>query len=152
MWSFKKKKQKASIMKRLLAGKLLGLIIGAVIFMAIPALAPESDLILRFGVWGWYVLLGSVIALCGIFVEYPWLKFRLAPLFRGAMIGFFLNLILGLLIHDEIVAAFVDYPNFVISYTYPVVQVALEGLIWGAFIDWICTRFGGEGKDLVKEL
>lgn len=141
-----------SLTLRIMLGKLFGAGIGAIVFLSLPALQPDMDIVLRFGVWGWYILFGAVIAFAGIYTKHPLLNFPLPPLLRGALIGFGLNLILGCLLHGDMIEAFADYSDFHFAQSMPVLQMAIEGLIWGALIDMLLTRYAGQGKDLVKKL
>jgi hypothetical protein len=147
-----KRTRPTSLTLRIMLGKLLGAGIGLIVFLSLPALQTDIDLALRFGMWGWYILFGAVIAMAGLYTRHPLLNFKLPPLFRGALIGFGLNLILGCLVHVDMMAAFAHYSDFHLANSMPIVQLAIEGLIWGALIDVLLTRFAGQGKDLVKKL
>jgi len=148
----KKRTRPTSLTLRIALGKLFGAAIGGIIFLALPVLSTDIDLALRFGMWGWYILLGAVIGMSGIYTTHPVLKMRMPSLLRGAMIGFGMNLVLGALIFSHMNAAFANYSDFQFSTSMPIIQVAIEGLIWGALIDWLITFYAGDGKDLAKKL
>lgn len=147
-----KRTRPVSLTLRIILGKLFGAGVGLSVFFALPALQDDIDLALRFGVLGWYALFGAVIGFMGIYTKHPVLNFRMPSLFRGAVVGFGLNIILGCLIHADVVEAFAHYSDFHFANTMPILQLAVEGLIWGALIDTLLTRFAGEGKELVKSL
>ena len=63
-----------------------------------------------------------------------------------------MNLILGGLVHQDMLQAFTSYSDFRISNAAPILQLAIEGLIWGALMDVALTFYAGQGKDLAKNL
>jgi hypothetical protein len=48
--------------------------------------------------------------------------------------------------------AFADYSEFPLADSLPILQMGIEGLIWGAILDAALTFYAGQGKDLVKKL
>ncbi len=147
-----KRTRPVSLTLRIILGKLFGAGIGVVVFFSLPTLQADIDLALRFGVLGWYILFGAIIGFMGLYTKHPVLNFRMPSLLRGAMVGFGLNVILGCLIHGDVVEAFAHYSDFHFANSMPIIQLAIEGLIWGALIDGLVTKFAGEGKELVKNL
>lgn len=147
-----KRTRPVSLTLRIILGKLFGAGIGLVVFFSLPVLQPDIDLALRFGVFFWYALFGAVIGFMGLYTKHPVLNFRMPPLFRGAIFGFGLNIILGCLIHRDVVEAFAHYADFYLVNAMPILELAFEGLIWGALIDSLITKFAGEGKKLTQNL
>jgi hypothetical protein len=148
----KKRIRPVSLTLRVTLGKLAGAGIGLAVFFSLPALQPDIDLALRLGMAGWYIIFGAVIAMAGIYTKIPYINWALPSILRGAAIGFGLNLVLGCLVYQQMLQAFSHYSDFQFANTMPIIQLGLEGLIWGALIDLFLTRMAGEGKDLAKNL
>lgn len=152
MFWIKKKKPTRSLTERIVWGKTFGFFIGMIAFLSLPALSPEMNLVTGFAIWLWYVLFGAIIGFMGLFEKHPVLKFRMPPIFRGALVGAGLNLILGLFIYQDISLAFsfVNHPQFLAAG--PILLVMVEGAAWGMILDFVLSRWLGEGKNLVKKL
>ncbi len=148
----KKRTRPVSLTLRVGLGKFFGFAIGGVVFYSLGALQQDMDMAVRLGMWGWYIIFGVVIALAGLYEKHPLLGFKLPPMFRGAILGFFLNLVLGGLVHQDMMIAFAQYSDFQVANSMPIIQLAFEGLIWGALMDTALTFYAGQGKDLVKKL
>jgi hypothetical protein len=133
-------------------GKLLGGLIGVAVFFSLPSLQADIDPALRFGMLGWYIIFGAIIGFAGIYEKCPVFGFKFPTLLRGAVLGFGLNIVLGCLVHDNMIQAFSKYSEFQFSNSIPVLQIAIEGLIWGTLLDFILTRYAGQGKELLKNL
>ena len=147
-----KRTRPVSLTLRISLGKLFGAGIGGVVFFSLASLQGDIDPALRFGMWGWYIMFGAIIGFMGLYTKHPIFNFPLPSVLRGAVVGFGLNLILGCLVHVDMMQAFSSYSDFHFANTMPIVQLAIEGLIWGALIDGLLTKYAGEGKDLVKKL
>lgn len=141
-----------SLASRIAFGKIIGLGIGVSIFFTLPILQSDIDLALRYGMLGWYVIFGAVIAFVGIYTKYPIFNWPIPALLRGAVIGFAMNLVLGCLIYQDMMAAFSHYTEFQFSNSMPIIQIAIEGLIWGTLIEFVLTRYVGQGDKLLKNL
>jgi hypothetical protein len=147
-----KRTRPTSLTLRILLGKLFGAAVGVSVFFSLPVLQPSGDWALRFGMLGWYLVFGVVIAFAGLYVKHPVLGLRMPPLLRGGLVGFGLNLVLGCLVHQDMMQAFASYSDFHFANSMPIIELAIEGLIWGALIDAALTFYAGQGKDLVKKL
>lgn len=148
----KKSKRPVSLTLRLTLGKLFGAGIGLIVFLSLPAVNPDIDLALRFGMWGWYIIFGALIAFAGLYTKHPIFGWGMPAMLRGAMIGFGLNLVLGALVQEDMLAAFSSYSDFHMANSMPILQLAVEGLIWGALTDTALTFYAGQGKNLAKNL
>lgn len=148
----KKRTRPVSLTLRVGLGKLFGAGIGLAVFFSLPLIQADIDLALRFGMWGWYILFGAVIGLAGLYTKNPILGWPFPAILRGALLGFGMNLILGGLVHQDMLLAFASYSDFRVSNTTPILQLAVEGLIWGALMDIALTFYAGQGKDLAKNL
>ncbi len=153
MFFIKKKKPVRSLTERIVWGKIFGFLIGAIAFLSLPALSPQMNLLTGFGIWLWYTMFGAVIAFMGIYREHPILGLPMPALLRGALVGAGLNLVLALLIYDDISTAFEFMSGTYVAITgAPVFLLMVEGAVWGMILDFVLTKWLGEGKDLVKKL
>lgn len=141
-----------TLTSRIILGKIIGAGIGISVFFSLPILQTDIDLALRWGMLGWYILFGVGIAFGGIYTQCPVFNWPLPALLRGALLGFGLNLILGCLVHQDMMIAFSQYAEFQFSNSMPIIQLAIEGLIWGSLIDFVLTRYIGQGDKLFKNL
>jgi len=135
---------KKSLIYRVGAGKAIGLVIGLLGFFLIPEFIESSSLQLRFGVLFWYTTIGAFIGVFGIFVRHPVLDLAMPWWFRGALIGGWMNFVLTLIAYEQIstivVAVFGEYGQHVSPYI-----MVLEGVIIGMLMDYLLTRWFGEG-------
>ena len=60
-----------SLMYRIAIGKTIGLIVGAGGFIFLNYFSPELDWMLRWGVLFWYITLGAIIGVYGVFTRTP---------------------------------------------------------------------------------
>ena len=100
----------------------------------------------RYGFLVWYTTFGALIGMFGVVDFHPLLKFAMPFWFRGLVFGAWFNLVATLLAYDKIAAclAALDWGGIRSPFWFVV-----EGALVGLLIDWIATRFGGEGKTLV---
>lgn len=98
--------------------------------------------------WGtalmWIILadrmvMGVMIGLVGAFTHHPILDFRMPPCFRGCCMGVFASLPLS--------AGFALAPEVPSMFAWLVI---LASGVLGGIIDWLATKFGGEGKAITE--
>ena len=137
---------KPSLVKRVGIAKMIGLVIGLAGFFFISWISPEADILLRLGFLLWYTTFGALIGMFGMVDFHPMLKFAMPFWFRGIVFGAWFNLVATLLAYDKIEAFLkaLDFGAFRSPFWFVV-----EGAIVGLFIDWVATRYGGEGKALL---
>ncbi len=137
---------KPSIMTRIAVGKLVGLLLGIVGFVAAPSFGID-DIKLRIGILFWYAAIGAFIGMAGVFTWHPMLKLKMPWWFMGPLIGAWMNLIL-ILIAWDVVAPLMAGGEFwgMTSPWWGVVEGALVGLLIGG----LATLFGGEGPSTVQ--
>ncbi|MEL6978842.1 MAG: hypothetical protein AAGM38_09210 [Pseudomonadota bacterium] len=87
----------ASLTWRIGVGKLIGLLIGAGAFALIGAYAPQSPEALRWGALFWFLTLGAVIGMAGLYTAHPVLRVPLPWWVRAPFIGAWMHLVLGLI-------------------------------------------------------
>lgn len=139
-----------SMTNRVLAGKATGFAIGLALFLAFPAILPEADPLLRWGVLLWYGTLGGLIGMAGLFSRHPVLLVPLPWWLRGSLIGAWMNLVLTFFAHEALTRAmagmFPDGP-FVSPFWF-----VLEGALAGLIIAAVATAVGGEGPASARDL
>lgn len=135
-----------SLMTRIAVGKTAGLIFGGAAFFFLPYFWPEAGLMLRWGILLWYVTLGAIIGVFGVFTFHPALRLPMPWWFSALWIGAWMNFVLTFFAYDELAAA--------MSYTFGKGTVlsspfwfVLEGAVIGLVIGFFCTRYGGEGPE-----
>ena len=88
------------------------------------------------------ILIGMVVALAGAFTVHPILGFSYRPWLRGACMGTVVSLPLA--------AGAMGGPETPqISLWMIFAATLLAGAVYGAVIDWVATKVGGEGKVLL---
>ena len=67
---------------------------------------------------------------------------------RAPLIGSWMNLMISLIAHMEVTAMMISTfgPDSVISSPY---WLVLEGALIGLLMGYLCTKYGGEGKNTV---
>lgn len=140
-----------SLLTRIAIGKGVGFLFGLIGFFVMPVLWPEATWSIRFGVLFWYATVGAVIAVYGVVTWHPILKLPMPWWFRAPLIGAWMNLVIVLLASMEItlMMAATFGPNGIISSPY---WLVLEGAVIGLVIGYLCTKYGGEGKETVEAI
>lgn len=139
---------KPSLITRIGIGKLIGLIFGLMGFFLLPYFSPESDPLLRWGVLFWYITVGAIIGVFGVFTWHPVLHLPLPWWFRAPLIGGWMNFVLTFFAYDAFQSIIVSIFGSDFYATSPFWFV-LEGAVIGLIIGFFATLFGGEGKETV---
>lgn len=133
-----------SLILRIGAGKAAGLVIGLIGYFVMPLLAPDTDLLLRWGILLWYTTMGAMIGVFGIFDHHPVLQFPMPWWLRAPLLGAWMNFVIVFFTYD-LMAAFMNGllggPDI---WTSPFWLVA-EGAVIGFVIGFVATKVGGEG-------
>lgn len=137
---------KPSIVARIAVGKLAGLGFGALAFFVTPLLAPEASVLLRWGVMLWYLTLGALIGMAGVFTFHPVLRIPLPWQVVAPGLGAWMNFVLTLMIHDE-AAAILGAAFGAESVLANPFWLVLEGAVVGFVIGWLAHLAGGEGPE-----
>lgn len=134
---------KPSLTIRIAVGKGVGLLIGLAGFFMMPALWPEADPMLRWGILLWYTTVGAVVGVFGVMNWHPVLRLPLPWWVRAPLVGGWLNFVLTFFAYDQMAAAIQGMLGMALSpFTF-----VLEGMIAGALIGGLATWLGGEGKE-----
>lgn len=135
-----------SLVYRVGVGKALGLVIGLLGFFLLPVFVHDTTLYFRTGILFWYVSLGAIIGVFGIFNRHPVLSIPMPWWVRGAIIGAWFNLVLTLIAYEQIctmsMAIFGEYSVYLSPF-----WMVLEGAIIGLLMDYLLSRWFGEYEE-----
>jgi len=137
-----------SLTRRIAIGKLIGLVFGIIGFFCLPLIWPEADGWTRWGILFWYITVGAMIGLVGVYTEHPVLHFPMPWWVRAPLIGAWMNFVLTFFAHDvmrQMLAVMFGPDSTLVSPFWFVVEGALIGAVMGFF----ATRFAGEGSHTV---
>lgn len=138
-----------SLTTRIAIGKGIGFMIGLVAFIFIPQFLPDASATLKWGVFLWYIIFGAIIGVFGVMTKLPVINIALPWWIRGAYIGAFLNLAIALVAYDTLGLLMVSVFGADGLLTSPF-WVVLEGAVFGFIIDYLATKFGGEGAAIIR--
>jgi hypothetical protein len=138
-----------SLATRIAVGKGVGFLIGLTAFIFIPYYLPEHSAALKWGVFLWYITFGAIIGVFGVYTKIPVINIAVPWWIRGAYVGAWLNFVISLVAYDALEQLMVSVfgENGLISSPF---WVVLEGIIFGFVIDFLATKFGGEGGDTLN--
>ncbi|MBO6503422.1 MAG: hypothetical protein JJ850_14550 [Kordiimonadaceae bacterium] len=139
-----------SLITRIAIGKAVGLVIGLLGFLLAPAMIPDIDIYFRWGLLLWYASIGAVIGVFGVFTYHPILKLPMPWWVRAPIIGAWFNFVLALFTFDKLGT----YMSAILSdggRTASPFWVVLEGALIGLLIGFLCTRYGGEGRETIPQ-
>ncbi|MDE0820670.1 MAG: hypothetical protein OSA95_06090 [Opitutales bacterium] len=137
-----------SLNTRVGIGKAIGFLFGLLGFIFMTYFLPDVGWMLRWGVLLWYTAVGAMIGVFGVFTYHPVLKMPWPWWLRAPLLGAVMNFILVLFAFDDIQSMMTSLfgESGILSSPF---WLAAEGAIIGLVIDYLATRFGGEGKETV---
>ena len=138
--------EKPSLMTRVAVGKTAGLVFGAAGFVLLPYFLPDAGLMLRWGVLLWYITMGAVIGVMGVFTWHPILRMPMPWWFSAPLMGAWMNFVLTFFAYDDL-AAVMSTTFGGGSWMSSPFWFVLEGALIGLIIGYLATRFGGEGPE-----
>jgi hypothetical protein len=135
-----------SLITRIAIGKIVGLIVGLSGFVMLPFFMPEAGWLLRWGILLWYTTLGAIVGIFGVYTMHPVLKAPLPWWVRGAVLGGWMNFVLTFFAYDVMKLVMVDMfgADGVLQSPF---WFVLEGAVVGFVIDYLATKYGGEGVE-----
>jgi hypothetical protein len=136
-------KIKHSIMNRVIIGKSIGFIVGALSFFILPMIGVPLDIYFGLGLWLFYIMLGVLIAFFGVMDHHPMLKFKMPWWFRGIFMGLTMHLMLILLAFGEL--TFIMDKMHTFGFNSPW-WMLLDGVLLGLIMSYAETKLAGEGK------
>ena len=135
-----------SLTTRIAIGKLTGLLITLIgLFILHIFINAHLPLMIQIGIVLWYITFGAIIGLFGIFD--PILDFSFKFPFRGIFIGAWLNFVIVFLAYNQLQEVMILVLGIDTFFQSPFWFVA-EGAIVGCFIDYLATKFGGQGNKI----
>ncbi|NCF25984.1 MAG: hypothetical protein GWP69_01300 [Gammaproteobacteria bacterium] len=138
-----------SLTTRIIIGEVVGLVFGLAGFILLPFFYPEAGWLLRWGILLWYMTVGAIIGVFGVYTRHPILNFPMPWWFRAPILGAWMNFVLTFFAYDTMGEVLVSMFGEQGVMTSPFWFTA-EGAIIGLVIGYVATRFGGEGKEAVE--
>ena len=139
---------KPSLVTRIAVGKGIGFLIGLIGFIFLPFFLPEAGWLIRWGILLWYMTLGAIIGVFGVFTYLPVLKLPMPWWIRAPLLGAWMNFVLTFFVYDTMKDMLVTMFGAEGVLTSPF-WFTLEGAVVGLLIGYLATRFGGEGAETV---
>ncbi len=140
---------KPSIILRVAWGKILGLFVGVTGFFVFSYFESDAEITLKLGFLLWYLTLGAVIGLMGIFTSNPVLNMKITWWMRGPMTGVWFNLVLLMFTWDRISQLMLSIFGNQSVFSSPW-WLVVEGAFFGLILDFVLTKFAGEGYETVE--
>ncbi len=151
-------KKTKTITRRMFVAKILGLLLGIVGYVCAPAFfGPYISPYLQWGILLWGLTFGSIIGLMGVLTECPFWKHcplyrwnSLRPILRGGFVGAWLEFMLAILLYDSIteLLLYISWGTL-FNHINLLALAAIEGFLCGAIIDFVSTKIGGDGKNIL---
>lgn len=135
---------KKSVFKRIVVGKLIGLVVGGISFAMLPLYGLAGETMFGLGMWLAFILMGGTIGLLGIMTQHPIFDFRLRFWMRGAVVGFSFMLMVILLGYEQIQAIMSSPLVSWVGLKSPF-WALIDGTLIGIFMGWVATKVAGEG-------
>jgi hypothetical protein len=138
-----------SLITRIAYGKLTGLVFAGLGIFIVPQLFPDLTWLMLVAFLLYYITLGAIIGLVGVLNYHPMINLPLRWWLRGPLIGAWMNFILTLFIFDKMAGMMTQAfgAGSILSSPW---WFVLEGALFGLLVDFICTKFAGEGAETVK--
>ena len=135
-------------MTRIAIGKAVGFAVGLLGFIFLPFFQPDVGWLFRWGILLWYMTLGAIVGVFGVFAYHPILKIPMPWWFCAPIIGGWMNFVLSFFTYDVMKEMMITMFGEGGNLTSPFWFTA-EGGLFGLLTGYLATRFGGEGKETV---
>jgi hypothetical protein len=134
---------KSKIVNRIVIWKTIWLIFGGIGFIVLPMVVSwEADLLLRFAILMWYISVWAIVWVFWIFDKHPIFNFKIKWYYRWLFIWAWLNLVLILFMHDNLI--------LLIQWTcmewYSPWWMITEWMVFWLIADFFATKFAWEWK------
>jgi len=136
-----------SVAGRILVGVLIGLIVGMVYMLMLPALGFEVFSMFGLGTLLMFFFMGAMTALMGQFDRHPLFDFKMSWWARGAAIGGAFMLMYVLLSYESLEIVLQSEVVSWMGLTSPFWAI-LDGIVIGLIMSWAETKIAGEGPKL----
>mgnify|MGYP006939811604 CR=1 FL=1 len=137
---------KSKLANRLAIAKTIGFVFWLLGFFLMPVVFNETDLMLRFAFLAWYTTFWVIIWLFWIMKKHPVINMPTPFWFRWIFMWAWLNFVLALFMYDRLVLLIQGTTWEWMSPFW----IILEWLVIWLIIDYFATKFGWEGKELLK--
>jgi hypothetical protein len=133
--------------------KSVGLVFGVIGFLELPNFLENVSITFRLAVLFWPITIAGVIGLSGFITKCAIINkcpLKKAPLwrafFRGGFVGAWMNFVLGLVLYEFILNLYQFFP---FELPNPLILMSIKGFLFGALVDVLATKYGGDGKALL---
>lgn len=133
-----------SMFMRIAYGKTIGFVLAGAGILLFSDWYPDMPRAFKWGFVLYYTIIGALVGLTGIMTYNPVLKIPMPWWFRGPWLGAWMNFVLMLFIYDYLVTLQAQTFGEGALFSSPWWFV-VEGAIIGLLMDFICTKFAGEG-------
>ena len=113
----------------------ISLLVSVAVALTLPAELIEKVPMVQAGMIINGLVIGMMLTFAGVFTWHPVFKFRIHPIFRGAVIAAFVHL-------DYTIYTWSDQPLFW--------KTMIAAAVFGALVDLMATQLYGEGEKLMK--
>ena len=135
-------------MQRVTWSKVISFVCGLLSFVLVPFVWPDVSVYMQWGMLLWMVTIGGVIGVAGLFTTaQPLCAWTIPSFFRGAMLGGVMVLMFVLVGYDAI-KGLMD--TTVVFQGVSPFYIIINGVIFGALLDFFVTHNFGEGEDLLQ--
>ena len=135
---------KKSVFKRVVIGKVIGLIVGGISFAMLPLYGLAGETMFGLGLWLGFIMMGAMVGLMGVMVEHPIFDFKMNFWMRGGIVGFSFMLMVILLGYEQLQGVMSSPLVSWVGLSSPF-WALIDGTLIGMFMGWLATKFGGEG-------
>jgi hypothetical protein len=136
-----------SVTGRIAIGKVIGLIVGIIVMLFLPAFDMEMASMFGLGTLLMFVLMGAMTGFMGQFDRHPAFEFKMPWYVRGPLVGVFFMLMYILFTYDELnlvmESALVSWMGFESPF-----WALIDGAVIGGLMGLIETKAAGEGAKL----
>jgi hypothetical protein len=139
-----------SMLLRIAYGKTIGFVFAGAGILILSDWYVDLSTAFKWGFVLYYTIIGALIGLTGIMTYNPVVKLPLRWWFRGPWLGAWMNFVLMLFIYDDLSTFQAQVFGAASIFSSPWWFV-VEGATLGLFMDFICTKFAGEGMKTVMD-
>lgn len=136
-----------SVTGRVAIGKIIGLVVGLIVMLALPAFDMPIFSMFGLGTLLMFVFMGVVTGFIGLYDRHPIFSFKMPWWLSGGIVGFMFMLMYILLTYEvfEVImsSAYVSWMGLESPF-----WALLDGVTIGMLMGFCETKFAGKGKNL----
>ncbi len=134
--------------RRMAIAKSLGFIVGLIGFLVSGYIFKEMSLMIRLGILFWYTTLWGIVWLFWFLNRHPaFQSWKFPCWFRWIFIWGWMNFVLALFAHDSMLVMM----KWTFLEWWSPFWIILEWMFIWVIIEFFATKFGWEGKELLKD-